>query len=66
MEILRKPVYRCDICGKESAWIKGEWISHTFLLTGFEHEFHVCGDLCDKKLVAMGRKERTELIRSGA
>jgi hypothetical protein len=63
MEVLRIQVYRCDICGKESEWITGKWIAHVFLLTGFEHEFHVCGDYCDKKLTDMSRKERTELAR---
>lgn len=62
MEILTETIYRCDICGKESKWIDGQWIAHEYPFKNYEHEFHVCSKQCDEKLADITKKQRGELI----
>jgi hypothetical protein len=61
MKLQTEPTYKCDICGKESRWIKGQWWAHVFPVRGDEYEFHVCSDECDDKLLAMTKMERIKL-----
>lgn len=65
MKIETDPVYKCDICGKESKWIKGEWWAHIFPIKHAEiydeYEFHLCSEECDEKLSSMTKMERVKL-----
>lgn len=67
MEISKVTKYRCDICGKESEWIKGTWIAHTFLLSssygGHEHEFHLCSQACEERILRLTRSERNKIFK---
>jgi len=66
MKIQTETIYRCDICGKESVWVKGTWIAHTFFFgigyKGWEHEYHLCSWQCDTKLELMSKQQRKRLI----
>jgi hypothetical protein len=65
MKLQIEPTYKCDICGKESHWIKGKWWAHVFPIkhgeTYDECEFHLCSDECDDKLLSMTKMERVKL-----
>lgn len=65
MLVAKETIYRCDICGKESKWIKGQWIAVIYSMKGgydgWEHEFHVCGNACDNGLSELGKKLRLKL-----
>lgn len=63
MEITRNPLFSCDICHKQSEWKKGVWIARIYMINtkDFEHEFHLCSDICDDKLKVMTKKERMAL-----
>ncbi len=65
MRVIRKPVYECDICKKQYEWIIGQWIAVVYHFgsgyAGWEHEFHVCGNVCDNRLNELGKKLRLKL-----
>jgi hypothetical protein len=64
MKVQFEPRYTCDICGKESIWIKGQWIAHVFPLRYDEYEFHLCSEECDEKLLDMSKVDRVLLFKS--
>ena len=64
MKVELEPVYKCDICGKRSTWIKGEWIAHVFPVRHEEYEFHLCSGECDEKLLDMSKEQRIKLYKS--
>lgn len=61
MKIETETIYQCDICEKQSRWIKGEWVAHVFPIKHDEYEFHLCSDECDNKLLDMSKSERIAL-----
>jgi hypothetical protein len=61
MKAQPEAVYTCDICGKQSKWIKGEWIAHVFPIMHDEYEFHICSEECDEKLLNTTKVERIKL-----
>lgn len=66
MKIVTK-VYICDVCGKTGEWSK-EWCAHLFPFglgyTGWEHEFHLCSEWCDRKILNMTKTDRLKLLPS--
>lgn len=64
MLVTRETIYQCDICGKQSQWIIGEWIAHVYLVGEDEPEFHLCSIACDEKLSQMTKSERKKLIKT--
>jgi hypothetical protein len=63
MKIERNPIYKCDICGVQGEWIKGQWIAHVFPIRHDEYEFHLCSENCDEKILALTKTERIELYK---
>lgn len=62
MQIQRDLLFTCDVCRVKSAWIRGQWIAHIYMLkNNWEHEFHVCSKKCDDLLSGMTKKERIKL-----
>lgn len=61
MKVTKEPEYICDICGKQSIWIKGEWIAHVFPIKHDEYEFHLCSEDCDEKLLELSKAQRIAL-----
>lgn len=61
MKIETEPIYMCDICEKQSRWIKGQWIAHVFPIREDEYEFHLCSEECDQKLLEMTKAEKIKL-----
>jgi hypothetical protein len=64
MKVQFEPLYKCDICGKQSNWIKGEWIAHVFPMKHDEYDFHLCSEECDEKLLDMSKVDRVLLFKS--
>jgi hypothetical protein len=66
MEIITRPLYKCDVCGNTEHWSKG-WSAYLCAFgsgySGYEEEFHVCSNECEAKLLTMTKKERLKLLQ---
>lgn len=62
MKLEKETIHKCDVCGKQSKWIKCEWATHIFSFDmRSDMEFEVCSEYCDRILLAKSLKERRKL-----
>ncbi len=62
MELVKATPYKCDICGKVSPWVHGQWAHYIFPYDmRSDLEFDVCSDYCYRILANMNQKNRIKL-----